>query len=105
MAENVYEPVSTESGQVEVHTTGGTATKEWGEKVSHKVDDLTTQIKSSTNKAIDTTTRGIDRVTMYFRNKDTEAMLGDAQQMIRRHPGKSLLVGVLFGLMVGKVLR
>jgi ElaB/YqjD/DUF883 family membrane-anchored ribosome-binding protein len=74
-------------------------------QINEKVDSLAENLKSKTNQAVESTSRGIDRMTMYFKEKDSQAMMEDLQQLVRKHPGKSLVSGVVLGVLLGKILR
>lgn len=76
-----------------------------GEQVSQKMEQVRGTMQETTTKAKEATTQGIDRVVTYFREKDTQEMITDLQQMVRKHPGKSLAAGLLLGVLVGRVMR
>lgn len=76
-----------------------------GGKLSTTMDKVTTQMKERTNRAIESTSRGVDRMSIYMREKNTQEMVQDLQQVVRRHPGKSLVAGLFLGILVGKMMR
>ncbi len=94
----------TAQSSVSSHTASDKASQ-MSSQVNQKVDNLAENIKSKTNKAVESTSRGIDRVTMYFKEKDSQAMMSDLQQVVRQHPGKSLISGLILGVLVGRILR
>jgi hypothetical protein len=61
--------------------------------------------KMGSSKTMESASKSIDRISMYLREKDSNEMLQDLQQVVRRHPGKSLVLSVLVGAMVGRVMR
>jgi hypothetical protein len=85
---------------------GSAGTKEQiKEKMTQKVNEVGTIVQDRTNKALESTSKSVDRVAMYLKDKDSQAMLQDLQQVVRKHPGKSLVAGLLLGMMVGKIMR
>ncbi len=78
---------------------------QFGKQATEKIDVFSEQLKEKTNKAIETTTKGIDRVALYFKDKNSQELIDDVQQVIRKHPGKSVLGGLALGLLVGRILR
>ncbi len=76
-----------------------------GEQVSAKMDDVKVQVRERASKVKDQTTRGIDRVTTYFREHDKQEIMQDLEQVIRKHPGKSVIAGMFLGLMVGRIIK
>ncbi len=108
-----FEEISGQGRTVEVSTQSKTVSIENLEqnakavvsKVSERMVTTANRFAGGTNKVADTTNRGIDRVAMYLKKKDSQAMMNDLQEAVRRNPGKSILVGVLLGVLAGRILR
>ena len=47
----------------------------------------------------------IDAGARYMRDHDASQMIDDVSEMVRAHPGKSLLAALAVGLLVGRALR
>lgn len=75
------------------------------EQMSQKVTQMTSQMRSKTSKALDSTTRNLDQMATYIREKDMDAMARDLQHVIRQHPGRSVVAGLVLGVLVGRILR
>jgi ElaB/YqjD/DUF883 family membrane-anchored ribosome-binding protein len=82
-----------------------TVTPDIPKQLSETVDVAKAQLKVTANKAVESTSKGINRFTMYIREKETHEMLQDLGQVIRKHPGKSMAMGLALGFLVGKILR
>jgi len=47
----------------------------------------------------------LDSAAGYMAEHDTSEMLADAGSFLKRHPGKSLLIGMAFGFLAGRAFR
>lgn len=75
------------------------------QKIQQQAQQVQTQLRDSAEKAWQSTSRGIDRVSMYFREKDSQEMVQDLQQVVRKYPGASVVAGLFLGVMIGKLMR
>lgn len=41
----------------------------------------------------------------YIRDHDLQAMMGDVENVVRRYPGRSLLIAAAFGFLLGRALK
>lgn len=64
----------------------------------HQGADSISHIAHETGNRIDASAR-------YMREHDTTEMLDDMRDMVRAHPGKTLLAAVAVGLLVGRAFR
>ncbi len=85
--------------------TSENATERASQAAHQKVDEVFQKAQEKTHQVIHKTTKGIDRVTLYLKDKGSPGLVNDLQQTIRQHPGKSLIAGLLVGVVVGKLFR
>ena len=50
-----------------------------------------------------TATDAMEKVADYVRDEDLESMLEDAQQLVKKHPGATLLAAVAAGFLLARV--
>lgn len=74
-------------------------------ELKEKVERLKTRLSERTQGTIDATSKTLENAVDYIKQHDTLEMVEDVQQIVKKHPGKSLLVGLLLGVMVGRALR
>lgn len=86
------------------------------ERASRAADDLTTSVgKRLTSYSESLRERGeegvsgraastLDSVGSYLQERDVEAMAHDVTNVIRKHPVESMLVGLGFGFLLGRML-
>jgi len=55
-------------------------------------------------RAAHSTAEAMKKAADYVRDEDLEAMLEDAQQLVKRHPGATLLAAVAAGFLLARVL-
>ncbi|HUF53240.1 MAG TPA: hypothetical protein VMR52_05630 [Dehalococcoidia bacterium] len=48
---------------------------------------------------------GMEKTAGYLREKDTQAMMADAERFVREHPTQAVLGAVAVGFIVGRMLR
>jgi hypothetical protein len=48
---------------------------------------------------------GLERGAHYLRDKDVDALRGDLEELIRRHPAQSLIVGLAAGFLLARAFR
>jgi len=77
-------------------------TKVYGSQLVNKIDNA----RGRTSAGLRRTSDRINSLAMYVEEHDTrdisQALLRASTDMIRKHPGKSILVGVLLGLFLGR---
>lgn len=80
-----------------------------GARVSERMGSMATQmssqIKERADRAMESTSKGIDRVAVYLREKDSRQMMRDLQHTVRKYPGRSLAAGLVVGLLIGRAMR
>jgi hydroxypyruvate isomerase len=54
-------------------------------------------------RAAHTTADAMEKAADYVRDEDMEAMLEDVQQMVKRHPGATLLAAVAAGFLLARI--
>lgn len=78
---------------------------EFGSQIGNKIDSN----KGKASQGLRATSQRIDRLAGYLEEHDSkdmsDAMVRGAEDMIRKNPTRSLLVGVLVGVVLGRILR
>jgi hypothetical protein len=54
-------------------------------------------------RAAHTTADAMEKAADYVRDEDLDAMLEDAQQLVKRHPGATLLIAAAAGFLLARV--
>lgn len=76
-----------------------------GSQLGQKIDDA----RGKTSAQLRNTSQRIESLAVYVETKDAKGMSDDllrsSQAVIRKHPGKSLLIGLLAGLVLGRLLK
>ena len=54
-------------------------------------------------RAAHATAEGIEKAADYVRDEDLDAMLDDVQQLVKRHPGATLLAAAAAGFLLARV--
>ena len=70
-------------------------------QVADKVDDL----KGKASTAVETAKSKVSDVKSYLQEGDANTYWSDFRTVIKQHPGKSLIGGLVVGMLVGRVLR
>jgi ElaB/YqjD/DUF883 family membrane-anchored ribosome-binding protein len=77
--------------------------KTYGSQLTQKID----QARGKTSERLRNTSDRIQNLAMYVEEHDakdmSEAAMRNSQELIRKHPGKSLLVGIGIGILVGRL--
>lgn len=72
-------------------------------QLSQKIDNA----RGKTSAGLRTTSQRIQNLAMYVEEHDakdmSEAVVRTSKAMISKHPGKSLLVGIVLGVLVGRL--
>ena len=98
-------------------------TEEFGRSVQHKIDEQRTttadnlhSAASSIHESAETGSQKVrelahgaadtlDATAGYIRDHDVQAMLGDVENVVRRFPGRSLLIAAGVGFLLGRAMR
>jgi ElaB/YqjD/DUF883 family membrane-anchored ribosome-binding protein len=74
-----------------------------GSQLSQKIDTA----RGKTSAGLRTTSQRIQNLAMYVEEHDakdmSDAVVSTSRELIRKHPGKSILVGLLAGILVGRI--
>ena len=74
-----------------------------GEQLATKIDST----RERTAEGLKTTSKRIDRLAMYIQAHDSkqmsEALMKNSQQYVRQNPGKSLVFGLVAGVLLGRL--
>jgi len=68
----------------------------------HETADAGAQKLSS---AMHSAAEGVQNTATYLRDHDARQMMGDVENVVRKHPGQSLLVAAAVGFLVGRAFR
>jgi ElaB/YqjD/DUF883 family membrane-anchored ribosome-binding protein len=72
-------------------------------QLGQKIDDA----RGKTSARLRNTSQKIQNLAVYMEEHDakdmSESALRSSQELIRKHPGKSILAGILLGLLVGRL--
>jgi ElaB/YqjD/DUF883 family membrane-anchored ribosome-binding protein len=83
-------------------------------KLSAQANNLSNQLtqkidnaRGKTSAGLRNTSQRIQNLAMYVEEHDakdmSEAVARTSQELIRKHPGKSILVGLVIGMLVGRI--
>lgn len=74
-----------------------------GTQLTQRIDNA----RGKTSAGLRTTSERIQNLAMYMEEHDakdmSEAVVRTSKELVRKHPGKSLLVGLIAGLLVGRI--
>jgi ElaB/YqjD/DUF883 family membrane-anchored ribosome-binding protein len=74
-----------------------------GTQLTQKIDTA----RGKTSAGLRTTSQRIQNLAMYVEEHDakdmSDAVVRTSTELVRKHPGKSLLVGLLAGILVGRI--
>jgi len=74
-----------------------------GTQLTQKIDTA----RGKTSAGLRTTSQRIQNLAMYMEEHDakdmSDAVARTSKELVRKHPGKSLLVGLLAGILVGRI--
>lgn len=77
-------------------------TRSYGGQLADKIDNA----RGKTSATLHTTSDQIKTLAMYVEEHDTrdmsEAVIRTSSNLIRKHPGKSIIAGVIIGLLLGR---
>jgi ElaB/YqjD/DUF883 family membrane-anchored ribosome-binding protein len=77
--------------------------KTYGSQLTQKIDNA----RGKTSAGLRSTSDRINNLAMYVEEHDardmSEAVVKTSQELIRKHPGKSLVVGLVIGMVVGRI--
>jgi ElaB/YqjD/DUF883 family membrane-anchored ribosome-binding protein len=80
-----------------------TQANQYGEQLVTKIDST----RERTAEGLKSTSQRIDRLAMYIQEHDSrqmsEALINNSQQYIRQNPGKSLVFGLVAGMLLGRI--
>lgn len=72
-------------------------------QLTQKIDDA----RGKTSAGLRNTSQRIQNLALYMEEHDakdmSDAVVKTSKELIRKHPGKSLLVGLLAGMLVGRI--
>ena len=75
----------------------------FGNQITQKIDNA----RGKTSAGLRTTSQRIQNLAMYMEEHDakdmSDAVVRTSKELVRKHPGKSLLVGLIAGLLVGRI--
>jgi ElaB/YqjD/DUF883 family membrane-anchored ribosome-binding protein len=78
-------------------------TRSYGGQLADKIDNA----RGKTSATLHTTSDQIKSLAMYVEEHDTrdmsEAVIRTSSNLIRKHPGKSIIAGLIIGLLLGRV--
>jgi ElaB/YqjD/DUF883 family membrane-anchored ribosome-binding protein len=74
-----------------------------GNQLTQKIDGA----RGKTSAGLRNTSQRIQNLALYMEEHDakdmSEAVVRTSKELVRKHPGKSLLVGLIAGLLVGRI--
>ena len=86
---------------------------EFGQKVASAIDSAASSLRDRTGSmpggekvagAANTAADAMESVADYVRDQDLRSMLSDAQQIVRQHPGATLLTAAAIGFLLARSL-
>jgi ElaB/YqjD/DUF883 family membrane-anchored ribosome-binding protein len=86
---------------------------ELGQKVASAIDSAAASLRDKTGSmpggdkvagAANTAADAMESVADYVRDQDLRSMLSDAQQIVRQHPGATLLTAAAIGFLLARSL-
>lgn len=79
---------------------------------SKTIEDLSERLSGGLERAgesarqgLHATSRRVNDFATYLEERDSRQMWDDTKEVVRRHPGKSIIAGLAVGLLVGRILR
>lgn len=86
--------------------------KKLGERSGEMVRQVGSNVGKNIDRAMNATAEGLDKTSVrlskaatYFRKTDSEGLASDMGEVIRRNPKQSLIVGVVLGILVGRLFK
>jgi ElaB/YqjD/DUF883 family membrane-anchored ribosome-binding protein len=74
-----------------------------GSQIGQKIDNA----RGKTSEQLRTTSRKFENMASYVENNDAKdmsnALLHSSQDLVRKHPGKSILAGLIVGVVLGRL--
>jgi ElaB/YqjD/DUF883 family membrane-anchored ribosome-binding protein len=74
-----------------------------GTQLTQRIDNA----RGKTSAGLRTTSERIQNLALYMEEHDakdmSEAVVRTSKELVRKHPGKSLIAGLLFGVLVGRI--
>lgn len=74
-----------------------------GNQLGQKIDNA----RGKTSARLRNTSQKIENLALYMEEHDakdmSQSVVRSSQDLIRKHPGKSILVGLIVGLLVGRI--
>jgi len=71
--------------------------------LSQRIDNA----RGKTSAGLRTTSQRIQNLALYMEEHDakdmSDAVVRTSKELVRKHPGKSLIAGLLFGVLVGRI--
>jgi ElaB/YqjD/DUF883 family membrane-anchored ribosome-binding protein len=91
----------TKADQARVSTAGGL------QRAASKVQETADQLPGgqTVQNAARSVASGMERSASYLREHDFSDMQADAENFVRRHPGKTLIAALAAGFLLGQALR
>lgn len=75
-----------------------------GSQIGQKIDNA----RGKTSAQLRTTSRKFENMASYVEKNDAKdmsnALLHSSQELVRKHPGKSILAGLIVGVVLGRLL-
>jgi len=75
----------------------------FGNQLTQKIDDA----RGKTSAGLRNTSERIQNLAVYMEEHDakdmSDAVVRTSKELVRKHPGKSLIAGMLLGVLVGKI--
>jgi len=72
-------------------------------QLSQRIDNA----RGKTSAGLRTTSQRIQNLALYMEEHDakdmSDAVVRTSKELVRKHPGKSLIAGLLFGVLVGRI--
>ena len=75
--------------------------EDFGERLTGGIE----RAGESARQGLTVTSRRVGDFATYLEERDSQQMWEDSKEVVRRHPGKSLIAGLCVGLLVGRILR
>lgn len=79
-------------------------TKSYGTQLAQKID----KARGKTSDSLKKTSKDIHTIAMYVEEHTAQdmskALVTHSKELVRKHPGKSLLIGLVAGVIIGRVL-
>jgi ElaB/YqjD/DUF883 family membrane-anchored ribosome-binding protein len=82
---------------------------EQAEQVGNQIAQRIDHARGRTSSRLRSTSQKLHNMAIYVEEHDakdmTQALLRSTRDAIRRHPGRSIVIGLIAGLLLGRVLR